>query len=309
MPGRPGRGPLPDSSFVESVRFLRACFQRDDWIAVFLKNYQNGQFAQRIGPISWAMSDHVQAWLYAMNVRRFNIYCSVNAIAPARRSRTRDAIKAIRHVFLDADHDGPNVLAQVADRDDLPAPSYVLTSSPGRFHIFWRVTGFDSYGVEALQKQLARELGTDAAATSATQTTRVAGFHNQKYDTPYTITIAYGDLDRVFTPNEFPVVRETAAAYHVPETCRLRAGKSMERALRYLERVPPAITGQHGDAHTFRVCCRLVRGFALADDEALAVLERWNAHCQPPWSDADLRDKLRGARKYGREPIGGLLRR
>ena len=46
---------------------------------------------------------------------------------------------------------------------------------------------------------------------------------------------------------------------------------------RYLAAVPPAIAGQHGDVHTFRVCCRLVRGFALDDDEALAVLGGWNA--------------------------------
>ena len=32
----------------------------------------------------------------------------------------------------------------------------------------------------------------------------------------------------------------------------------------------PAIAGHHGDLHTFRVCCRLARGFALDDDEALA---------------------------------------
>jgi hypothetical protein len=71
--------------------------------------------------------------------------------------------------------------------------------------------------------------------------------------------------------------------------------------------VPPAIAGQHGDVHTFRVCCRLVRGFALNDDQALDVLTEWNAQCQPPWSTDELVDKLRRAAKYGREPVGGLL--
>ncbi len=297
---------MPDSACVEPVRFLQTCFQPHDWIAVFLKNYQNGRVAQRIGPLSWAMSDHVRAWLYVMNDRRFNVYCSVNAIAPGRRSRTRDAITAIRHVFLDADHDGPAVLARVAERGDLPAPSYVLTSSPGRLHIFWRVTGFDTQRVEALQKRLARELGTDAAATPVSQTTRLPAFYNRKYDTPYLITVAYGDVDRVFTPAEFAATGQLPD-YRVQPAHRLHDGSSVERARRYLEHVPAAITGQHGDLHTFRLCCRLVRGFALEDEEALAVLERWNAQCQPPWSDAELRDKLRRARQYGREPIGGLL--
>jgi hypothetical protein len=75
----------------------------------------------------------------------------------------------------------------------------------------------------------------------------------------------------------------------------------------YLALLPPAIAGQHGDVHTFRVCCRLVRGFVLSDDEALTLLTDWNARCQPPWAERDLIDKLARARRYGREPIGGLL--
>jgi len=71
--------------------------------------------------------------------------------------------------------------------------------------------------------------------------------------------------------------------------------------------VPPAIAGQHGDRHTFQVCCRMVRGFGLSDTDALALLVDWNARCEPPWSERELRDKLRRARRYGREPIGGLL--
>jgi hypothetical protein len=55
------------------------------------------------------------------------------------------------------------------------------------------------------------------------------------------------------------------------------------------------------------VCCRLVRGFALDDGDALDLLAEWNLACTPPWSEDQLRAKLTGARQYGREPIGGLL--
>ena len=71
--------------------------------------------------------------------------------------------------------------------------------------------------------------------------------------------------------------------------------------------VPPAVSGQHGDVHTFRICCRLVRGFALSDSDAMTVLADWNARCQPPWTEGELTDKLRRARRYGREPMGMLL--
>jgi hypothetical protein len=81
----------------------------------------------------------------------------------------------------------------------------------------------------------------------------------------------------------------------------------LERARRYLATVPPAITGEHGDVRTFRVCCRLVRGFRLSDHEALALLTEWNARCEPPWTTRDLLQKVGHARRYGREPLGGLL--
>src|SRR5262245_9508081 len=151
------------------------------WIALFLKNYQTGKVAQRIGPLSSAISDNVQAWLHEMNARRFNVYCGVNEVTPGRLARTRDAIGTIRHVFLDADQDGAAVLTRIGERRDLPTPSYVLTSSPGRFHIFWRVNRFEPAEVERLQRQLARELGTDGAAISISQLTRLAGFYNHKY--------------------------------------------------------------------------------------------------------------------------------
>jgi len=33
----------------------------------------------------------------------------------------------------------------------------------------------------------------------------------------------------------------------------------------------------------------------------------WNERCEPPWSTAELLDKLHRAARYGREPVGGLL--
>ena len=95
-----------------------------------------------------------------MNRRTFNVYVSVNAVSPGSRSRTRETICAIRHVFLDADDDGPSILRLIAERSDLPAPSYLLHSSPNRVHVLWRVAGFEPATVEALQKMLARQLGT-----------------------------------------------------------------------------------------------------------------------------------------------------
>ena len=104
-------------------RFVRTVFEPTDWVAIFLKSYERSRVAQRVGPVSWIQSDRFQRWLCAMNAHKYNIFVSVNAIASGHRSRTRDDISAVRHVFLDADNDGAAVLARVDARGDLPAPS------------------------------------------------------------------------------------------------------------------------------------------------------------------------------------------
>ena len=144
------------------------------------------------------------------------------------------------------------------------------------------------------------------------------GYQNHKYSPAHLVTIDYAHADRVHTPTDFPsvesVVRTAATSDRQPTRALAASARDdglidpRERARRYLARVPPAIAGEHGDVHTFRVCCRLVRGFALDDQEALTVLTEWNARCLPPWAESELEDKLRRAIQYGREPIAALLR-
>jgi hypothetical protein len=293
------------------LRFLRTAFHADDWVAVLLKCHDTGGTAQRVGPLSLIASPQFQAWLRSQNARRFSVYVSVNAIRPQRKARTRDAIGEIRHVFLDADRDGQQVLTAIGARRDLPVPSYVLHSSPNRLHVLWRVSGFTREGVEALQKQLAKELRTDKAATSCAQVTRLPGFFNHKYRPAPMVDAQYVQSKRVFKPADFPAMDLPVLRMPSDQVSGRRVGGEsvIERARRYLAVIPPAVAGQNGDVSTFRVCCRLVRGFALTDDEALRVLADWNRRCEPPWSEREMGAKLRSARRYGREPVGGLLAR
>lgn len=290
------------------LQFLRTAYEAGDWIAVVLKRYDTGEAVQRVGPVTLFQQPNVQAWLRLMNARHFNVFCSVNGVSAAQRSRTREAVCAIRHVFIDVDHDGRGVLAVITERRDLPTPSYVLHSSPNRVHVFWRATGFTPSGAEQLQQYLARELGADPAATPCSQTTRLAGFLNYKYVPPALVRVTYSRTTRVYTPADFPTP-PAKAVRRGPSVTSVRRPSAdiVERARRYLAALPPAVSGQHGDVATFRACCRLVRGFLLADADALALIQEWNTRCAPPWSERELRDKIRRARRYGREPLGGLL--
>src|SRR5262249_30186749 len=109
---------VPHVDRAAPLQFLRTAYDRDDWIGLFLKRYDTGQAVQRVGPALLFQQPNVQAWLRLMNARRFNVYVSVNAVRPECRSRTRDAISAIRHVFVEVDHDGRAVLATINARRD-----------------------------------------------------------------------------------------------------------------------------------------------------------------------------------------------
>ncbi|MFN7984906.1 MAG: DNA-primase RepB domain-containing protein [Vicinamibacterales bacterium] len=293
------------------MRFLQTAFGREDSIALLLKNSSTSAARQRICRRDWLSRDAAWHYLRRLDDAGHNIYVGVNSILPDRLSRTRRDIATVRHVFLDADDSVPDLLRFLDGRPNLPPPSYVLHSSVARAHLFWRVRDFNVDDVERLQKNLALEAGTDPAATAATQMTRLPGFRNHKYHEPHIVWVDYLDIEHVYTPRDFPSVHRVEAVRREPALVRSLAGVSwwgrLERAGAYLSRVPPAVSGQHGDLHTFQTCCRIVRGFALDDDQALAVLAEWNARCQPPWTERELLQKIRSARRNGREPIGGLL--
>ncbi len=79
-------------------------------------------------------------------------------------------------------------------------------------------------------------------------------------------------------------------------------------AAQNVDRMEPAVSGQGGHAKTFDMACSLVKGFNLTVAEALPIAQAYNARCQPPWSDEELRHKLESAdSKVDSRPRGYLL--
>ena len=69
------------------------------------------------------------------------------------------------------------------------------------------------------------------------------------------------------------------------------------RIQKYLDKCPPAISGQGGHNRTFAVACALTHGFALSVTEALPYLQAYNERCRPSWSHKELMHKLTDAAK------------
>lgn len=71
----------------------------------------------------------------------------------------------------------------------------------------------------------------------------------------------------------------------------------VDRARKYIAKLPPSISGQGGHNACFRAACVLVIEFGLPENVALALLREWNQLCQPPWSDRELIHKVESANK------------
>lgn len=94
-----------------------------------------------------------------------------------------------------------------------------------------------------------------------------------------------------------------------PVSTRTSADAVERRALAYLDKLPPAISGNGGHAATYAAATVLVHGFEIGPDRALTLLlDHYNPRCEPPWTEKELQHKVASAAtKPHREPRGWLL--
>jgi RecA-family ATPase len=91
-------------------------------------------------------------------------------------------------------------------------------------------------------------------------------------------------------------------------TGRHRLSSILDRARKYVDSIPGAISGQGGHDQTFTVACSLVNGFALGEHDALRLLTEYNGRCQPPWSEREIAHKIAEALKVAHDkPRGHLI--
>lgn len=65
--------------------------------------------------------------------------------------------------------------------------------------------------------------------------------------------------------------------------------------------MPVSVQGQGGSDAAFAAALVLVKGFDLGQQDGFILLSEWNAGCLPPWSESDLRHKLKGAAASDRQ--------
>jgi hypothetical protein len=160
-------------------------FEPRDRIAILVLNRRSQETIQRITSAEKAASPEFQSWLRYENANGADIYIGMNPLRTEAATRTKKDIKTIRHLYLDLDQGGQQALNSIESSGMVPKPNYVLTSSPGKFQLVWKVEGISLEEAEELLHGMAREFGGDPAATDATRVLRLPGFANKKYESDF----------------------------------------------------------------------------------------------------------------------------
>jgi hypothetical protein len=201
------------SRSLTASEYVRELFEPGDNTAILVRNRRTGKTVQRITKAETIADPEFQAWLAARNAAGSDVYVGMNPIKEGAYTRTKDNIKDIRHIYLDLDTKGDEVLDAIRKSTEVPAPNFVLDTSPGKHQVVWRVAGINQSEAESLLRSLANQFEGDRAATDSTRVLRLPGFANRKLPDEF-IVQARQESDAVYTLRDFTIEEDS------PETPR-----------------------------------------------------------------------------------------
>jgi hypothetical protein len=129
--------------------FFTRCFAPGDTIALLLRRENGERPTQRVVRLEQALAPRYIGWLAHENANSANIYVAANPLRSGSRHRTKESIAEVRHLYIDIDADGEARAATLLASDAVPAPTAVLSTSPNKYQVLWRVDGFDFEQQEA----------------------------------------------------------------------------------------------------------------------------------------------------------------
>jgi hypothetical protein len=179
-------GLLPGSP-VSAEDYIKDNFEPSDRIALLVLDRERRETLQRLLSAAKAGTATFQAWLRCRN-QSADVYLGMNPLKAQASGRTKQDIACIRHLYLDLDRDGPEALRRIMESPFVPLPNYVLTTSPQRHQVIWKVDAVTLEQAEALQRVMVWEFGGDPAATDAARVLRLPGFANKKYRRDFLVT-------------------------------------------------------------------------------------------------------------------------
>jgi hypothetical protein len=197
-----------------AVQFLTRSFAFSETIALLLRRDEGSRPQQRVVTVEQVLQPSYMAWLAHENQLGGNIYVSANPLLPGSRKRTKECVASVRHLYIDIDTDGDARLAALRASDRVPAPTAILSTSPGKYQALWRVARVDFESQEQMLKSLALVFGGDPACTDRNRVLRLPGFFNRKYSPAHLVTVDY-PAGTTYLKNDFKLP-ETAVPSVLP---------------------------------------------------------------------------------------------
>jgi hypothetical protein len=198
---------------LSASKYVLALFEARDNVAVLIRNRTTRQTVQRITTAETVACPEFQSWLRYENFAGADIYLGMNPIKDGAYSRTKQSIREIRHLYLDLDNDGSQALEAIRNSTEVPAPNFVLDTSPGKYQVVWKIEGIAQDQSESLLHKIANHFGGDPAATDSARVLRLPGFVNRKYEHQFIVQVVQ-ESDRTYGPRDFVIQQDS------PETPR-----------------------------------------------------------------------------------------
>ena len=132
--------------------FLTRCFAPGEFIALLLRRENPVTVMQRVVLLERAVAPRYLGWLAHQNAAGANIYFAANPLRSGTRKRTKESVASVRHLYLDIDSDGEAKLAALQNSDRVPKPTAIISTSPNKYQVLWRVEGFDFVRQESSPK-------------------------------------------------------------------------------------------------------------------------------------------------------------
>jgi RepB DNA-primase N-terminal domain len=191
------------SQNLTTQRYVLENFAAQDRIALLALHRTTNEVLQRITTAETLSSPDFQAWLSYLNSQKHDLYLSMNTLKRGSRGRTKEDVDCIRHIFLDFDQNGDRAVEKLLARNDLPVPNYLVSTSPDKWQVIWKVEGFEKAAAEELERGLVRSTGADPSVVDVARVLRLPGFYNHKYHPAYLVT-AEPRCDAIRGPDHFP---------------------------------------------------------------------------------------------------------
>ena len=223
--------------------------------------------------------DDQLAWMRDVNACGAGVFVAVNETDG--QGRRRENVTRIRAVFVDTDGADVDPILDACEAADL-LPDIVVESSPGNFHLYWRVYDCSISAFSQVQAALAQKFGTDRSVIDPPRVLRLPGFLHNKRGPVQVKLLSVGGTSRAIAD----IVDGFGLDLDKPDSAPQRA-----------DPVPEIIPNGERNARLFSLAGSM-RSRGCSGREILDVLCVVNARCETPLDPDELSKISDGVMRY-----------